>query len=163
MVHEIDARGGHQHDPEVTRKRGRQSSMQIITSVMLLGYFSLLFFGTHWPWLPARPDWFVVPDAISIAPDKMAHIIAFTILSLLVTLWIRARRRVFNWRHYAAIAAGLAAYAHFDEVTQYLVPRRTPDFYDLVANLTGIALGMTMFMVASWCVMAMRPKPTAWR
>lgn len=141
----------------------KKAAMQAISTTMLASYFALLFFGTHWPWLPTRADWMDLSHRLAVAPDKIAHTVAFGGLSLLVAFWLRARRRNFHWRHDALMAAGLIAYAHVDEVTQYLVPHRTPDVYDLLANLVGIALGLTTFYVAWWCVAVVRPPASAWR
>jgi len=140
----------------------RQDAMHIVSTTLLAGYCSLLFFGTHWPWIPTQPDWFRVPHGLSLAPDKLAHIGAFALLALVVAIWYRARRPQFTWKHYATVAAILAIYAPLDELSQYLVPRRTPDVYDFIANLAGIGLGLAAFYLASLCLIALKPRRSAW-
>ena len=136
--------------------------MHILSTTVLVSYFSLLIFGTHWPRLPRCPDWMVMPEGISLAPDKVAHFAAFAILALLVAFWFRTRRGRLTWRHYAMVAAALAIYAPLDEITQALVPPRNPDVYDFVANLAGIAVGLMTFYLLGLGAAALRLKPPAW-
>lgn len=137
--------------------------MHLISTAALALYASLLVFGTHWPRLPARPEWMVVPAGFAMGPDKVAHFVAFAMLAMLAAIWIRVRRGQLGWRQYAIVAGVLAAYAPLDEITQALVPPRTPDVYDFVANLAGITAGLTAFYMLGLCGSALRPKPSVWR
>ncbi len=77
--------------------------------------------------------------------DKILHTLAFAGLSFLLawTLpkWGQGLSHV-GW------AAGIAfIYACIDELTQMLIPSRSCDLWDLLADSVGIACGITCYLI----------------
>ncbi len=92
-------------------------------------YWLALFIATHYPRLR-------LPDEIPQS-DKIAHVTAFALLTLLVWAFAQARHPIgprFAW----ISALGLVAYAALDEWLQQFVGRYT-DIADFFANASGIA------------------------
>lgn len=88
-------------------------------------------------WLSNQPDP-PHPDIGFPHMDKVAHAILFGGLAGLVSLGLHRsgkphRPSVF---HLAPVLAVLL-YGAFDECHQYFVPPRTPDVFDLLADVTG--------------------------
>lgn len=72
-----------------------------------------------------------------IGADKWMHGTTFFVLGL----WFSGQyARRFYWR----IALGLLAFGGLIEISQRLTIHRTGDWYDLAANVTGIALGLAI-------------------
>lgn len=103
-------------------------------TVVLACYWLALYVGTHLP----------NPPAIPLQPsDKLLHVVAYAGLALLVSLnW--SLRRPLGWRRGVAVLVLLAAFAVFDELTQILVGR-TCDFYDWLADVVGVLIGLALF------------------
>ena len=95
------------------------------------GYWCLLFTATHWPRLnvPLRGG------------DKFAHGAGYfgLALAVLAVVFCFVRPR---WPHFLAIFVALACYGALDEATQLLVPGRSADVLDWLADLGGAAMGI---------------------
>ena len=73
--------------------------------------------------------------------DKVSHVLAFFVLSLLVDgSWP-------SLRFGALKMVGLLGYGLFIEMVQHFVPRRSASFLDLVADGVGILLYLSLTLV----------------
>ncbi len=93
-------------------------------------YVGILFILTHIP--PAH-----TPEMG--ASDKLLHLIAYTLLAFLVSLYLVLTRR-WNRVYVLSSLVALTGYAGFDELTQLLVGR-TAAWQDWQADLLGILAG----------------------
>lgn len=102
----------------------------------------LLVLATVVCWLAFSP---VPPPAADTGWDKANHALAFAVLAVVAELacWFKARRR-------ALTAAGLLAFGAFIELVQTQIPQRSGEWPDLLADATGIALGLAL--VAAVCL-----------
>lgn len=108
---------------------------------MALGYWGLIFVLTHIPNPPqVNIHWF----------DKVEHAAAYGGLSLLLSAVVLRMTR--SMAKTAAIVLSLVAgYAAIDELTQMLVPNRSADWRDWIADVVGGLLGLTAFrLIAPW-------------
>ncbi|PKN58567.1 MAG: VanZ family protein [Deltaproteobacteria bacterium HGW-Deltaproteobacteria-14] len=113
-------------------------------------------------WIPCLAVWFVVgwlvlsPAGTSAGglpiPDKLAHLVAWLGLALaawpavaVTVRWSRASRA-------AAVLGACASYAVATELLQGLVPGRSAEALDAVADLAGAALGVLTW----WLIEARR-------
>jgi VanZ family protein len=101
-------------------------------------YWIALFVGTHRP--VER-----VPSAVGSA-DKFAHLGAFAVLAFIfATTWqlsaghLMTRHLVWSW-------IVIAIYGGFEEITQPIVGRFA-SVVDWLADVTGAALGLLMFLI----------------
>jgi VanZ family protein len=108
-------------------------------AVLLAIYWVAIFVGTH---LPAEADF---------SPrfnDKIKHFGAYFVLGTLlcyVTTSTRLSRR------FGAIALVGIVYAAIDEITQKLVPGRTADVFDFLADSGGILAAIAVYLLARVC------------
>ena len=88
--------------------------------------------------------------------DKAAHFAEYVVLAALLVRALAPGRRVLA----AAAGALLASWAlgALDELHQALVPNRTPDVWDAVADAIGSTLGVGFAVLALWAV-KLRKKP----
>jgi VanZ family protein len=108
-----------------------------LSQLALAGYWLLLFAATH---LPAT-----TPFLPGHRFDKLYHGAAFAILAvLLASVWTLTFGRA-SARALAVILALLALYAVVDEFTQIAVGRNS-SIYDWLADMTGAAVGMGLFV-----------------
>lgn len=80
--------------------------------------------------------------------DKAAHFAEYAVLAALLVRALAPGRRIL-----AAAAAALLAscvLGALDEVHQALVPNRTPDVWDAVADAIGSSLGAAFAVLALW-------------
>lgn len=105
-------------------------------TVALVVYWLVLFTGTH---LPST----AVPD-LSMS-DKLCHLLAFAGLSFLLAWALPSQGN--RLRH--VVWAGRIAFVYgcIDELTQYFIPGRVCDFWDLAADGVGIILGLACYVV----------------
>src|SRR5689334_14353646 len=105
------------------------------TTLLLAGYWLSLFVATHVPHVPIE---FASPNA-----DKWEHLSAYGFLAFLLaarqSLW-----QPLNWKGFGRIAAIVALYGIFDELTQIPVGRHA-DVMDWFADICGCALGLAAF------------------
>lgn len=97
-------------------------------------YFALLFTSTHAP----------IPEPVVVITsrfDKLIHALAFgTLGSLTALAWLPLS---FGRKETVRLIVGLLIYAVVDEILQGLVGR-TPDFYDWLADASGILVGASL-------------------
>lgn len=80
-----------------------------------------------------------IPDLGSDMDDKIYHVIAYFILSILWITYVKNNR---NSNHIYTVAILAVALGASLEVLQYLVnPNRTFDFLDMLANTVGVIIG----------------------
>ena len=94
-------------------------------------------------------DWFWSPGRLSglCITGKWLHGITFPLLAL----WFSGQyARHSYWR----LITGLIAFGLLIELTQRMVSYRSADWMDLVADLLGIAVGMTIALagLGGWCL-----------
>ncbi len=113
-------------------------SIMRLASIVLVGYWALIFFGTHLP-KASMPS--------LNASDKVYHCGAFIGLSFLLCWAIPSSR--FSLGKILVIAALVALlYAVLDEWTQQFIPGRTCDIWDVAADAVGVAIGLTTYCIA---------------
>ncbi|MBV8035238.1 VanZ family protein [Roseateles sp.] len=93
-------------------------------------------------WLALVPN---PPRAVSTGWDKSNHALAFASLAFASVWAVWPRPRQWGW-----LAATLLAYGGAIEIAQSFLPPRTGDWWDLLADGCGIALGL----LAAWPVAA---------
>jgi VanZ family protein len=71
--------------------------------------------------------------------DKVNHLAAFSAMGLAAAL-----ARPASWRHTRGAAAGLLAYGAFIELVQSVLPTRSADAADLLADALGAAAGLLL-------------------
>jgi VanZ family protein len=108
-------------------------------------YWLVIFAGTHVP-TTAMPS-------ISVS-DKLCHALAFCGLSFLLAWALPSHGR----RLTHVVWAGLIAlvYACVDELTQYLIPGRKCDLWDMAADGVGIVVGLGCYVVLRELLLQMR-------
>ncbi len=80
--------------------------------------------------------------------DKVAHLI---IHAMLVGIWLlylmRRSQNRFMWQHAAMVILASMVFGILIEVLQeYLTVSRTADFFDVLANMGGAAIGVFVFL-----------------
>ncbi len=111
---------------------------------MLVVYWILLFAGTHLPRLPVQ-----LP---SDGGDKLAHFVGFAGLAFLLSWVWSLHRPLWPWGVcFATLVAAL--YGVFDELTQMLVPGRSAEWADWLADCTGALLGAATFCALQLAVL----------
>lgn len=78
--------------------------------------------------------------------DKTVHIAEYTILGLLISYGLNLDKDNFESKGKSCVFIGVISGA-IDEVHQYFVPTRTMDIIDLWADLTGVSLGIILFIL----------------
>lgn len=109
-------------------------SMLRLATLCLATYWAAIFVGTHLP-----------KEALAEIPrfsDKTYHAIAFTGLAFLLAWSLPSKSRM---QHLGLVAAIGLVYAAIDELTQKLIPGRSCEFYDFVADAFGICLGLAAY------------------
>ena len=108
-----------------------------LTTGLLILYWVGLTAGTHAPRLPVD-----LPGG----SDKIAHFVAFAGLAFLLS-WVWTTRRPLVPLG-LIFALGVAVlYAFLDEQTQRLVPGRSCELADWLADVTGALIGISLFWV----------------
>lgn len=105
-------------------------------------YWLAMFLGTHWPKLP-------LPQGGRLGWDKVLHFSGFAGLAVLLAFAV-SRWRDVTVATYVVIVVVLAAYGAVDEWTQALVPGRSCDLYDWLADMAGMTLGLMIFALGAW-------------
>ena len=107
-------------------------------SILLLGlYWFALFVGTHVP----QP----LVD-LHLANDKALHFAAFAGLAFLLA-WSQNSFRP-AWSTVLVMLIIVSVYGAVDELTQALVPGRTTDIKDWIADVAGAITGLAAFGVS---------------
>ena len=97
---------------------------------LLWAYGLFVLSGISEPPPPFRP--------LLLIPDTLAHFVLYLVLGGLVA---RARVRRGSRIPHTALLAAAAGYAAFDEWRQSLVPGRTPEPSDWLADVAGLLVG----------------------
>ncbi len=108
-----------------------------IASLCLLMYWAVIFTATHLPSssLP-KLHW----------SDKAYHAIAYAGLAFLLSWAIPASKGKLL-RHVVLVFAIGTIYAGLDELTQTLIPSRSCDFRDFLADAVGLAIGIAVYLI----------------
>lgn len=108
-----------------------------IASLCLLAYWAALFIATHLPSssLP-KLHW----------SDKAYHAIAYAGLAFLLG-WAIPVSQGKLLRHIVLVFAIGTIYGGLDELTQTLIPSRSCDFRDFLADVLGLVIGLTVYLV----------------
>lgn len=109
-----------------------------IASLCLVGYWLLLFTGTHLPRVR-------IPNMASGHDDKILHVIAFAGLSFLIA-WAIPTKLLDRFRNVRIAGMIAIGYGAFDELTQIPVGR-TADWKDLIADIIGVSFGLLAYCV----------------
>ncbi len=96
----------------------------------VLIWMCLIFYLSAQPKLPEFDSWFDFENA-----DKLAHTVAYAMGGALI--WRALSRKAPKWWQIGATVAIAAAYGLSDESHQLLVPPRTFDRLDLLADIIG--------------------------
>jgi len=112
----------------------RRRSIRLSITVLLLGYWLALFVATHIP----RHD--VIPIA---GIDKLIHALAYAGLAFLLAAVASLFGR-FSWRGYLMLFLLIAGYGVVDEAVQTLMPGRTADVLDWLADMAGCLVGLSV-------------------
>jgi len=103
--------------------------------------YSVIYKRLFWLALAASYILAIVPQ--EMAPeiqefsDKTLHFIAFSVLTLLLSM----SYRIVWWKS----VGYMLFYAVFIEFSQYFTPNRCAEFLDVVADSIGIALGLFLY------------------
>jgi len=110
------------------------SHLRRVFMVLLGVYWLALFLGTHVP----------ITLKTGQGGDKILHFLAYTGLAFLMILVIGGRNP--TWRAFVLVLVATLGYGGFDEFSQLLVGRHC-DFWDFVADIMGIGLGLFGYRV----------------
>lgn len=93
--------------------------------------------------------WFFssIPIMINITGfDKTAHIAEYSILGFLLAFGLGVTKSNFEFMARQVLIIGVILGAT-DEIHQFFVPGRSTDIVDLLADLTGVALGVLIWFI----------------
>lgn len=137
--------------PMLTEKSPRLNDHQrrAVTGTVAV-YWIAQFVGTHIP----NPEAITGPDV----SDKLLHAVACFILTMLLTgRWRLLRGRWPDRREQARLLLIVVGYAFFDEVTQGIPGlNRHPDFYDAIADVSGVCAATAVLSVCRLVTTACR-------
>lgn len=88
-----------------------------------------------------------LPNVQIFGWDKIAHVCVFFIFGLLILRSLYHRKKTINSKKQIAILTlvFVLSFGIFDEVFQSLIPGRTSDIYDLIADAVGGILAVSFF------------------
>jgi VanZ family protein len=115
----------------------RLCSLSRLIPLGLLLYWSLILVGTHLPGGAVR---------LPVVNDKLLHLGAFLGLGVLLAGAAALRSRP-TWPLYGGLFLLALVYGALDEATQRLVPGRTAEVNDWLADAVGVALGLLLHRV----------------
>jgi VanZ family protein len=123
---------------------------QLAAGAVLIGYWLIMFTGTHWPHvnLGNYPQ----------NTDKLLHFTGYAGFGFLIALWISTKRE-FKRRDCAAAFAVIFVYAIVDEVTQPWFGRDC-EFFDAVADWIGGLSGLSVFLLLRTILRRLGPSQT---
>jgi VanZ family protein len=117
-------------------------------------------------WIPACVQMVFIFTASSVPGtalpahlwDKLAHLIVYAVLGVFFMLPLAGGRLSGATLRAAAIAVALSLlYGVSDELHQALVPNRTPDVMDVVADTVGATAGVVLVLVFRAAAERLRP------
>jgi VanZ family protein len=118
-------------------------------AIIVAGYWVAIFIATHLPHVPVA---IAAPSA-----DKWEHLAAYAALAFLLAIW-QLYRQPLQWRDLCRIAASVALYGAFDELTQIPVGRHA-DVMDWFADIAGTVLGLALFAIVQALVVSRGEPP----
>ncbi len=102
---------------------------QKVARVLAVSWMGLIFV------LSAQPD--IDLDQWIHQQDKIAHAVLFGVLGALYLASMKRPVSGYGWAQVWLAVALTAAYGAFDEWHQSMVPERTPELADLIADVLG--------------------------
>lgn len=100
-----------------------------------------IFIGTS---LPEK----YLPKFVLFGPDKLLHILAFFVLSILVYRAVAHRKDSKLGKTLVTTTVLVTiGFGIFDELHQYLIPGRFPDVFDVIADGVGMGFGLATMRV----------------
>lgn len=104
-------------------------------------------------YLPLAAYWIFMFIATSVSvetlptprvSDKLLHFGAFAVLGFLLDLAARVQKknRWISANHFVFTYVVILLYGAFDEIHQYFIPGRFPDYMDWIADMAGGAFGV---------------------
>ena len=107
-------------------------------------YFVMLAFLSLNPWL--RPDSSQTIDNINISRDKIDHVAAYGLFSLLFMSAYRRHKQQWVVSFMVLLTSSLVGVL-FEYCQLWFTSTRQFSYYDAIANVFGAVLGVTLF----WC------------
>lgn len=88
-----------------------------------------------------------LPNVQIFGWDKIAHVCVFFVLGILILRSLYHRNNAINSKKQIAILTFIfvVSFGIFDELFQSLIPGRSSDIYDLVADAAGGILSISLF------------------
>jgi len=97
-----------------------------------------IFIGTS---IPAE----YLPEFVLFGPDKLIHMGIFLVFAVLVFRALSIKEKPLSrWQMVGWTILIAGSYAAFDELHQYFIPGRAPDFFDILADGAGIIAGVLL-------------------
>ena len=119
-----------------------------VASLCLVGYWLVLFTGTHLPRIS-------LPNVPGASNDKILHVVAFAGLSFLLC-WAIPTKLNDRFRNVRLAALAAVFYGAFDELTQIPVGR-TADWKDLIADVIGAGVGIIAYCILREILWKLKP------
>ena len=119
----------------------------IVAVAAVSAWWGLMFLGTHMP---------MPPKTHVSMNDKLQHAGAYAGLAFLLLVAVRAVRERSLGLYLAVVALG-AMYGVADELTQLLIPNRSAELLDWVADVTGLLLGAAALGVVDRMLLSASP------
>ncbi len=97
-------------------------------------------------WLLSAQRTLPLPEIGLTFTDKIAHFIAYAVLSFSVALWVsHTSWSAAFWRYAFVVVLFAAGYGILDEFHQSFVPGRDASVFDWLADLTGAVMGIIFY------------------
>lgn len=107
-------------------------SQNILRFFFLVGVLLIIWFSLY-----AQAEMFKI-----LVSDKLWHVLAFGFLGLTSALTCRNGRRLLT------VILGLVVFGLGIELAQFIMPDRSADLGDIIANLLGISSGLALAVIA---------------
>lgn len=106
---------------------------------LLIGYVLVIFaVSTRAYMKPPGPEFHY--------KDKAAHLIEYSVLGALLSFALGARANRARFVTFALLVAVGASVGATDEMIQGVVPGRSKDIFDWMADLVGVAIGVSVLL-----------------
>ena len=133
----------------------RRPSPALMTALLVLAW-GCAFTATHWPAPSSGGGAMPFPHA-----DKLVHAAIYALLAIAALATSAAWRISWSVKLGLAVWGALAALGALDEATQLLVPGRSADVLDWVADGLGALLGIGLYAAGrSWISSPRQHAPT---
>lgn len=106
-------------------------------SIAALGWLIAILLGTL---TPVKN----LPDVAFNVNDKLVHLVLFLLFSVLLTVAIKKEGflKISSGKDSVVVFIIASVVAIATELLQYFIPGRQTDIYDLIANETGVIVGL---------------------